>query len=196
MIMKKQLILITTLIINTFFFTALFTVLFTALVTVPTTAPATAHAASSDIYPQDVSKSIALREDLPSYVFEYDLERLYPATWEFYKKLDIIKRDKVYSDYLYHPAIKDVRHKIFKLALAADKGKTTPAPTSLNQVLEKNKKMQASQARIQAFANNTSSPLGSLNLSSVHSVTNSPAIGTIEFNTNTNQSVYSFLNNK
>ena len=178
--MKQQLILITTLIISTLLLTG----------------HVTAHAASSSIYPQNISKSLVLREDLPSYVFEYDLERLYPATWEFYKKLDIIKRDNVYSEYLYHPAIKDVRHNIFKLAMATDKGKTTPAPTSLTQVLTGNKKEQVSQTKTTSSSPSPLSPLGSLNLSGVHSVTDSPAIGTIEFNTNTYQSVYSFLNNK
>ena len=76
-----------------------------------------------------------LREDLPSYVFEYDLERLYPATYAFYKKLDIIHRDIVYSYYLYHSKIKNVRHKIIELSIGKKKSKTTPIPFSLNQAL-------------------------------------------------------------
>lgn len=154
------------------------TVLFTANV---------ASATSSSVYPQSVSKTTVLREDLPSYVFEYDLERLYPATWEFYKKLDIIKRDKIYSHYLYHPAIKDVRHKIFKLALGADKGKTTPAPTSFNQVLVANKK--------ESTQSTPKSTLSSFNLSGVNSITNGPTIRAVQLNTNSYQSVYSFLKN-
>ena len=172
--MKQQLILITTLIISTLLLTG----------------HVTAHAASSSIYPQNISKSLVLREDLPSYVFEYDLERLYPATWEFYKKLDIIKRDKVYSHYLYNPAIKDVRHHIFKLALGADKGKTTPAPTSFNQVLVSNDTNPNFSPETDPSHRST---FGSLNLSGIHRVTDSPAVRTVQFYTNTNQSIYSFL---
>ncbi len=76
-----------------------------------------------------------LREDLPSYVFEYELERLYPATYAFYKKLDIMNRDTVYSYYLYHSKIKNVRHKIIELSIGKKKSKTTPTPFSLNQAL-------------------------------------------------------------
>ncbi len=175
--MKPLLILILLIIVSTLLFTA--------------NAATTSNIGSSNsnIYPQSTSKAIKLREDLPSYVFEYDLERLYPATWEFYKKLDIIKRDKVYSHYLYHPAIKDVRHRIFKLALGADKGKTTPAPTSFNQVFIANKNTDKKEQTMKS----SQSTLGSFNLSSVNSITDSPTIRTVQFNTNSNQSVYSFL---
>lgn len=140
------------------------------------------HSASArDVYPMYKSNVTELREDLPSYVFEYDLERLYPATWEFYKKLDLIKRDTVYSNYLYHPSIKEVRHQIFKLALAKDKGKTRPAPTSFNQVLTAD--------------SNPTSATSRLNLGRVHSITKGPTIRAIKFNSYSHQSVYSFLEN-
>jgi hypothetical protein len=82
-----------------------------------------------------ISTLLQLREDLPSYVFEYDLERLYPATYAFYKKLDIMNRDTIYSYYLYHPKIKNVRHKIIELSIGKNKSKTIPTPFSLNQAL-------------------------------------------------------------
>lgn len=143
---------------------------------------AAAKSASSTSYPQEKSTVNVLREDLPDYVFEYDLERLYPSTWEFYKKLDIINRDKVYSYYLYHPAISDVRHKVFSLALGKNKGKTAPAPASLEQVLAKT---------IEESAFGGSGSLGS----SIHSVPNGPTISAINFNSNAHQAIYSFLQN-
>lgn len=94
------------------------------------------HSNNSNI--TTIQKSIehlTLREDLPSYVFEYDLERLYPATYEFYKKLDIINRDNIYAYYLYHPDIKQIRHKIIQLVIGKNKGKTPPVPFSLSQAL-------------------------------------------------------------
>ncbi len=140
-------------------------------------------ASAANIYPQDKSTVAILREDLPDYVFEYDLERLYPSTWAFYKKLDIINRDKVYSYYLYHPAITDVRHKVVALALGKGKGKTTPVPASIDQVLASNIKPE--------------STLGSTGLggSGIHSIANGPTISAIDFNTNSHQTVYSFLKN-
>ena len=138
------------------------------------------NASAKGIYPQDDSTVMELREDLPAYVFEYDLERLYPSTWEFYKKLDITNRDKVYAHYLYNPAIKDVRHKIFELALGKGKGKTRPAPASIDQVLTSNKK--------------TALTPGSLG-SSIHSVANGPTISAVNFDTNSHETIYAFIKN-
>lgn len=134
-------------------------------------------ASAKDAYPQDKTNATQLREDLPAYVFEYDLERLYPSTWEFYKKLDMANRDMVYAHYLYHPEIKDVRHKIFELALGKGKGRTLPTPTSLDQVLASNTKKQ--------------SVLGTR----VHSVANGPTIGAVNLNTNTHQTIYTLIQN-
>ncbi len=139
------------------------------------------NVSAKGVYPQEHSTTTLLREDLPAYVFEYDLERLYPSTWEFYKKLDIINRDKVYAHYLYNPAIKDVRHKIFELALGKGKGKVRPAPASIDQVLASN--------------NTTPSPLASGFGSSVHGITNGPAISAINLDTNSHQSIYTFIKN-
>lgn len=141
----------------------------------------------SSIYPQDKSNITTLREDLPAYVFEYDLERLYPSTWEFYKKLDIINRDNVYSFYLYNPAIKDVRHKVFALALGKGKGKTAPAPASVEQVIVNNTKS--------ASTNDELALSGSSLSGSVHSIPNGPTISAIDFNSNSHQTIYSFLKN-
>lgn len=58
-----------------------------------------------------------LQEDLPDYIFENQLRKMYPATWQFYSKLTTIKQDKVYSYYLYNPDIEKVRHKIFALTV-------------------------------------------------------------------------------
>jgi len=140
---------------------------------------------SGSTYPQDDSNSIVLREDLPSYVFEYDLERLYPSTWEFYKKLDLINRDKVYSHYLYHPKIKDVRHQVFKLALGSNKGKTPPTPASIEQVLVNNNKSESEKLALS----------GTSLSSGIHRITNGPTISAINFDTNSHQTVYSFLQN-
>lgn len=96
----------------------------------------------------DTSTLLKLREDLPYYVFEYDLEKLYPATYAFYKKLDIMNRDTIYSYYLYHPKIKEVRHKIIELSIGKKKSKTIPNPFSLNQALialEKTKTKESSE---------------------------------------------------
>lgn len=119
-----------------------------------------------------------LRPDLPDYIFEFDLKKLYPSTWQFYKKLDIINRDKVYSFYLYHPSIQKVRHKIFKLALGKGKGKSIPRPVIIGEIMRaiSEKKLGASSA-------------------SVHRVTNSPSISTVNFNSNPHQSIYTFLQN-
>lgn len=139
-------------------------------------------ASAKGVYPQDTSNAKKLREDLPAYVFEYDLERLYPSTWEFYKKLDIVNRDRVYSHYLYNPQISDVRHKIFELALGKGKGKTHPKPTSVDQVIANN--------------SNAESAVGSSSLSiGVHGITNGPTVTAVNFNANSHQSIYSFLQN-
>ncbi len=145
-------------------------------------------ASASSIYPQDKSTVTVLREDLPDYVFEYDLERLYPSTWEFYKKLDIINRDKVYSYYLYHPAITNVRHKIVTLALGKGKGKTTPIPASIGQVL-------ASNISLEPALGSSKSTLGSSFSSGIHGITNGPTISAVNFNTDSHQTVYTLLKN-
>lgn len=137
------------------------------------------HASAKGVYPQDKSTVLELREDLPAYVFEYDLERLYPSTWEFYKKLDITNRDKVYAHYLYHPAIKDVRHKIFELALGKGKGKTRPAPASIEQVLALVEKKSAFSGTF----------------GSIHRIPNGPAISAVNLDTHTHESVYTFIKN-
>ncbi len=149
--MKNIIILTTAIILNTILFTS------------------QASAANTSAYPQDTSTAIELREDLPAYVFEYDLERLYPATYEFYKKLDTINRDKVYSYYLYNPKVKDVRHKIFEIALGKGKGKSTPSPFSLDEALADVKTDKLKTV---------------FSTSSSHSIINRVTVGTINFNPN------------
>ena len=149
--MKNIIILTTAIILNTLAFTS-------------------EAIAANSIYPQDTSNAMELREDLPAYVFEYDLERLYPATYEFYKKLDTINRDKVYSYYLYHPKVKDVRHKIFEIALGKNKGKTTPAPFSIDQAFADVKKVDKLATTLHA--------------GNSHSIINRVAVSTINFNSN------------
>jgi hypothetical protein len=140
-----------------------------------------------------------LRSDLPDYVFESDLQDLYPATWEFYKKLDILNRDKVYSYYLYNPGIEKVRHKIFALALGKGKGKTKPEPFSLAQVIEQQDKQKKTPRGLLKSAPTTSvlsmlsiqpgttqpktllsRASGTFLIGGSHSLVNSPAIGTIK----------------
>jgi len=94
----------------------------------------------------NTSTLFKLREDLPSYIFEYDLERLYPATHAFYKKLDIMNRDTVYFYYLYHPDIKNVRHKIIELSIGKKKSRAIPMPFSLNQALIALKKTESKES--------------------------------------------------
>jgi len=121
------------------------------------------------------NKNTILRADLPDYVFEFDLKKYYPSTWQFYKKLDIANRDKVYSFYLYNPAIQKVRHKIFKLALGKGKGKSLPRPVILSEIMlsldNKDKKSGSSLSL----------------LNSVHS----PAIS--NSNPHSHRSIYAFL---
>ncbi|HIQ07569.1 MAG TPA: hypothetical protein EYH35_03825 [Thiotrichaceae bacterium] len=125
------------------------------------------------------NKSAILRADLPDYVFEFDLKKYYPSTWQFYKKLDITNRDKVYSFYLYNPTIQKVRHKIFTLALGKGKGKSLPRPVILSEIMfsldNKDKKSGSSFSL----------------LNSVDSLTNSPAIS--NFDPHSHQSIYAFL---
>lgn len=122
------------------------------------------------------NKVKTLRANLPDYVFEFDMEKLYPSTWQFYKKLDITNRDKVYSYYLYNPSIGKVRHQIFKLALGKGKGKSLPRPVILSEILLA---MKADKSN--------------LITSSVHSITDSPAISAINFDADTHKPIYTFL---
>ena len=122
--MKITLVFAATLIINTLLCS-----------TFSTNAIAKNHISTLPSFQKESLALLGLREDLPSYVFEYELEKRYPATYEFYKKLGIINRDKIYAYYLYHPNIKNVRHKIIELAIGKKKSKAIPMPFSLNQAL-------------------------------------------------------------
>lgn len=122
--MKITLVFAATLIINTFLCS-----------TFSTNAIAKNHISTIPSFQKESLALLGLREDLPSYVFEYELEKFYPATYGFYKKLDIINRDRIYAYYLYHPSIKNVRHKIIELAIGKKKSKAIPMPFSLYQVL-------------------------------------------------------------